>query len=376
MSVLATIFLAAGLAAAAAEPLPPLPEGAFTYAVIPDTQRYDGEGVYVKKGKPPRKGPTRNVAFSSRVNWIADNIRTENIVFVSHMGDIIDVNNVAQWTFASNLLTRLDSKVPYSVSPGNHDMRSSVGDATLFNRFFPVGRFARQPGYAARFEGFTTPAGLFKSGGNANTCRLFEAGGERFVLVHLECNAPEPVLKWADEMLERYADRHAIVATHAYLGPLTQEIRKERPPIAHAEAKRLGRPVNPYAPEMLGRMRWNTAQYKEKDGTSGEYMWSRHFSRHANLFLVVCGDQSSVIAYRQQSVGEKGNVVSEVMQDYPRDSDASDWLRLYRFIPSARRLEVYTYSPSQGTLCHRAGFLERREDHQFTLPYPGTKKGN
>ena len=42
----AIVWLAA-LAPASAEQLPPLPEGAFTYVVIPDTQRYSGEGALV-----------------------------------------------------------------------------------------------------------------------------------------------------------------------------------------------------------------------------------------------------------------------------------------------------------------------------------------
>ena len=58
---------------ARAEKLPPLPDGAFPYVVIPDTQLYRGEGAHVKKGKKPQAGPTRNPAFASRVDWIAAN---------------------------------------------------------------------------------------------------------------------------------------------------------------------------------------------------------------------------------------------------------------------------------------------------------------
>ena len=63
------VFLAITMAAcaAAAEKLPPLPDGAFTYVVIPDTQRYSGEGAHVKKGKKPQSGPTDNKAFRTRV---------------------------------------------------------------------------------------------------------------------------------------------------------------------------------------------------------------------------------------------------------------------------------------------------------------------
>ena len=39
--------LALATAGVRAEKLPPLPEGAFTYVVIPDTQLYRGEGAHV-----------------------------------------------------------------------------------------------------------------------------------------------------------------------------------------------------------------------------------------------------------------------------------------------------------------------------------------
>ena len=119
-------------------------------------------------------------------------------------------------------------------------------------------------------------------------------------------------------------------------------------------------------------MRWITARYVSGDGLPGEEMWSRFLRRHRNLFLVVCGDQSGVLAYRRESVGDGGNVVSEIMQDYPRAADCDDCLRLYRFIPSEKRLEVYTYSPSLGGVPTRVAFKTLRSDHRFDIPFPGS----
>ena len=152
------IFLSLMLAAAfaVAEKLPPLPDGAFTYVVIPDTQRYSGEGALVKKGKKPQTGPTDNKAFRSRIDWIAANVAKERIAFVSHVGDIVDYRNVQQWDFASNQMARLDGKVPYGVAPGNHDIAgSSTAD---FNRWFPRSRYEREPWYAGGFDGYVNAA--------------------------------------------------------------------------------------------------------------------------------------------------------------------------------------------------------------------------
>ena len=72
--VLAVLIFAAG--AAHAE-FPPLPEGAFSIVALPDTQAYSA-------GAPE--------IFAAEMQWILDNIDRQNIVFVTHLGDIVDRN--------------------------------------------------------------------------------------------------------------------------------------------------------------------------------------------------------------------------------------------------------------------------------------------
>ena len=330
------------------EKLPPLPDDAFTYAVIPDTQLYRGEGALVKPGMPKQKGPTRNPAFASRVAWIEKNLVQEKIAFVSHVGDIIDARNPLQWAFASNLMSRLDGKVPYGISVGNHDSESGDTVKSGFTKAFPASRYARNSWYVGQ------------RGDNANSCQLFEAGGMKFVMLHLECNAPDDVLDWADSMLEKYRDRMGIIVTHMYLGYLTKE---------HDKLQRKNHYVDPpgYG-DWFGVMAWKKV-HGEK-GTTAQEMWDRHFSKHANLFLILCGDQSMATAWRHLQFGRNGNRVYSVLQDYPRKSDGEDWLRLFRFRPSKGVVEVYTYSPSQDRLCDDAGFWHGRSWHQFELPLP------
>ena len=181
LAVLAALALA--IDGVRAEKLPPLPDGAFTYVVIPDTQLYRGEGAHVKKGKKPQTGPTRNPAFASRVDWIAANIEKEKIAFVSHVGDIVDYRNAAQWSFASNQMAKLDGKVPYGISPGNHDIGGA--DTTEFNTWFPRARYETNAWYAGSFGGYVNAKGRKVCAGNADSCQLFEAGGMKFVVLHL-----------------------------------------------------------------------------------------------------------------------------------------------------------------------------------------------
>ncbi|MBX7259370.1 MAG: hypothetical protein K1Y02_23610, partial [Candidatus Hydrogenedentes bacterium] len=91
--VLALLAMAMGVRA---ETLTPAPEGTFTIAVIPDTQRYLGPGT----GKGDESGAPRNPAFDSRTSWLAANIEAQRIVFITHTGDIVDKNEERQWKVA------------------------------------------------------------------------------------------------------------------------------------------------------------------------------------------------------------------------------------------------------------------------------------
>lgn len=109
----------------------------------------------------------------------------------------------------------------------------------------------------------------------------------------------------------------------------------------------------------------------EKDqgdrGNTPHQIWDKSFRKIPNLFLVLCGDQSASITHHQTSRGEHGNAVHEVLTDYPRDADDSDWLRLLRFHPVRKTLQVVTYSPVQDALCAGLAHVSAWEDHQFDL---------
>lgn len=365
------VFLFSFTVSVSAEKLPPLPDGAFTYAVIPDTQGYDGEGRHTKRGRAPGVGPTSNEKFTAIVEWIAANVTNENIRFVTHTGDITDMNNDFQWTFASNLMSRLDGVVPYAIVPGNHDMKSS-GDTAFFRRYFPASRFSKNAWYAGTFAGFQSPEGFFSSGDNANSCCLFENGGEKFVVLHLECNAPDPVLEWGNQMLSKYADRHAIIATHQDLGAM--EAKDGRKFYNESNAlKEAGKDPWSYEPDLsiLGRIKWMKCHGKNQ-GNSGKSIWNKLSSRHANVFLVVSGDQGMISVTRVDEQGVNGNMVYSLMYDC-----GSPHLRLFRFIPAERAVRCYTIDCQRGgELVHSLRYWKDDKWFNFTLPYPDVPNAN
>ncbi len=352
-----------------AETMPPLPEGAFTYAVIPDTQAYDGEGRTTKNGRKPGVGPTKNRKLDAIVDWLVANAKKENIRFVSHTGDITDMNNDPQWRFASNAMARLDGVLPYAISPGNHDMKSS-GDTSFFQRYFPASRFAGNSWYVETFPGYTNSAGLFTSGNNANSVCTFDGGaaakGDRFVVVTLECNAPDPVLKWAEKVVERHPDSHVIVSTHMDLGAIDRKNARK----IHNETSALPKEERAkYEPDLslLGRMEWHKCH--GKDGNAGKAIWEKFTSRLKNAFLVVSGDQGMIKITRVDGKGVHGNMVYSLMQD-----TGGGYIRIFRFVPSEKVVRCYTIDPGKGgELVHSCGVWRDDLWFNFDLPYPGTE---
>lgn len=324
-----------------AEKLDAAPEGTFSIVLIPDTQAYKEVAT---KAQTEKGEPITNEIFANHTSWIAANLARQRIVFVSHVGDIVDLNIDAQWAVARKCMDQLHGNVPYAISVGNHDM-TSRGDATLFQKYFPASRFTSFPWYGGSYGG--SPLGVQVSGNNVNSFQLFSAEGLDFLFLHLECNAPDDVLAWANGILERYPDRIAMITSHMGWGPLVKPSSNEG-----------------YISGQKGRMTWHKIHGER--GNSPQQMWEKCYQKHQNLVAVYSGDQSRTQAYRASSKGLKGNTVHEFLQDY-----GSGWLRLYRFTPQDGqvRVQAFTFNPVTEELCAGVKLVPARDAHQFEFVF-------
>ena len=336
-----------GLCAVACLPLcgaelPEAPEGTFSIVVIPDTQHYGR----LKQDDQAWENPV----FEAYTSWIATNIERQRVVFVSHVGDIVDLNERPQWRVARRCMDQLHGRVPYGISVGNHDMARS-GDSSLFQEFFPKSRFAEFDWYGGAFAGRPASTSMV-SINNANSFQLFSAEGLRFVFVHLECNAPDDVLDWASEVLQKHSDRRAIITTHMGLGP------RDSP-----------KKARDYFDAPKGRMTWKKCHGER--GNSPQQMWDKCFRRPSNVFMICCGDQSRTQAIRQSSHGDHTNIVHELLSDY-----GVNGLRVMRFVPKANRIEVRTWNPLTNQLTQGTKIVPDAAQHQFDLTYTMTSDGS
>lgn len=324
------------------------PEGSFTIAVLPDTH-----------AGPSERKTKHNQYFDNHTRWIADNIETQRIVFVSHVGDIVNsrpgygsCDNLEPWHIARRFMDRLHGMVPYAISVGNHDMLG--GNSSRFQEFFPAQRFTDFDWYGGFYPG-DPGRPVHESGNNANSYQRFSAEGYDFVFLHLECNAPDNVLQWADSVLRKHAERLALITTHMDLGP------RERPEATVDEDGQHRSASWHFRHAPKGRMRWSKTHGSR--GNSPQNMWDKLYSQHPNLRIIFSGDQSRTENRYQVDTGRFGNTVHAFLSDY-RGS-----FRLYRFIPAAQKLRVITFDTTSEQLLLESQLSPEVEHHQFTVPF-------
>lgn len=260
--------------------------------VLPDTQ------VYVDKYPE---------IFEAQTDWIVRHQRDKSIVYVTHMGDVVEhADSEAEWQRASKAMSRLDGVVPYGVAPGNHDLEEN-GRAPLFAAHFPRTRLQKYPGTVENYNA-------------KNSYRLFSAGGVDFIAFNLEFCPPDGVLAWTNQKLDHYGHRQAIITTHSLVN-------------AHG------------AHQSDDECR----EFDSAGSNGGVSIWRKLVTtqHHKNLLLFLNGHDiwTKTGAARRTDVID-GRPVHQLLSDYQHLGDGGDgYLRILTFAPAQNALSVETYSP-------------------------------
>ena len=274
----------------------------FTIVLLPDTQYYS------------RSYPA---IFTSQTQWIADHRDEHRIKYVLHKGDITNDNTADQWNNARVAMRVLDSCVPYTVAPGNHDLpgNGESRDTTLFNQYFPVSRYQNMP----------TFGGAYEQGKLDNSFHLFSVEGTDWLILALEFGPRDEVLAWANQVVADYPNRRVIVVTHCYM---------------YSDDTRVG----------LGD-KWNPRLYGVgADANDGEEMWDKFVKLHSNISFVFSGHILNDGKGKLVSTAGNGNKVYQMLANYQTGvygsaNGGNGYLRLVKFDLSRNRVSVKTYSP-------------------------------
>ncbi|MEU6097941.1 LamG-like jellyroll fold domain-containing protein [Streptomyces sp. NPDC047079] len=166
----------------------------FTLAVMPDTQ-------YLFDGPSIDPAPVE-----ASLRYLLEHGRDENIVFLSHLGDLTQNGAGEEFAAIGDAFRLLDRRgVGYSILAGNHDVRSSTDDqrgpTPYLDTFGPD-----------RFKGRSTFGGASPDG--YNTFHLFRAAGREWMVLALDWRLSEQGYAWARDVISRRPRTPVILTTH------------------------------------------------------------------------------------------------------------------------------------------------------------------
>lgn len=303
-------------------------EGEFMVAVLPDTQIY---------------AQSFPATFESQLRWIAEHAAEYNIVFVSHVGDIVQTAGVqAEWDVATAAYDWIeDIDLPHGFSIGGHDTSGgytreidsscspfSNTDCTHqeFMAAFGPERYADRAWF-----GGASPSGR-------STYQLVSVGDLDLLFLHLPQDTPVAEVEWAGEVLDAHPRALAHVTTHRYL-------------FDYRLTSYLPLPLS-----LLPAGRFNSLTYElggqdlmYLDGIQAESLFSRLIYDHPNVWAVHCGHVDA--EFYQVSENRAGLPVYEILVDFQDMADGGGgWLRLLHFRPADDEVAVLTYSTTTGEL--------------------------
>jgi uncharacterized repeat protein (TIGR02543 family) len=289
----------------------------YSIIILPDTQSY-------VKDKP--------AVMDAQLDWIVDNKDDRNIVFVGHVGDIVqnfDLNPVLpvswspsqnEWPFVKEQMSKLTTAgIPYSVLPGNHDYEEYTRNSEMFNDYFEHSDFV------ALSDSFDT--------NSDNTYHLLEIDADndstvddQLLILSLEFGPREAVVEWAKGVLARYSTIRTIIITHAYLQPDGDYLE---PGDNHAASNGYG----------LG-----------SDVNDGDELWSKLVYPYNNVVFVFCGhdgnstDGSALVEEEHSN----GNPIYQILANYQYFvANQAGELVILNFTSS--EVSMRTYSPWKTT---------------------------
>jgi len=252
----------------------------FTFAIIPDTQNMV-------------QYPDNNVYFESMAQYLVDNQGDLNLVFTTHVGDIVqEADDTTEWDVADRIMGVLDTaNIPYSVTPGNHDLAGYSGNpSSEFNTYFGPDRFMANGYYQGSYE----------DGKNENNFSFFSVSGLDFIVINLQHDPLDDHIEWANQLLQNNPDRIGILVSH-YI-------------------------INKYG-------NYSSMGQAIYDGVK----------TNPNLLFMICGHLTRA-GYRAELRPELGTV-HIIMADYQSDPHGGNgYLRLLRFSPQSNTVYMTTYS--------------------------------
>ncbi len=307
LSTLPGLSVGAGSAPASARKEMPPSEpgsGAWSIVLLPDTQFYSA--MYPE-------------VFQSQTDWIVRQRHRHNIQFVLHLGDVTHNNTHPQWANAYRAMETLQKAgIPFLLASGNHD----------------IGTWGRAKDRQSHFSDYFLQKGRV-SGESENAYLRVTVGEAKFLLLVLEFGPRDAVVDWANALVKRHPDHHAILVTHAYL---------------YSDGTRYDWDTKGSAQRWNPRERYGINQSAE-GVNDGEALWRKLVSRHPQFAFTFNGHVLNDGVGYLASAGAHGRRVHQMLVNYQRGvqpdrkNGGGGFLRLLEVQADGRTIVVRDYSP-------------------------------
>ncbi len=277
--------------------------------------------------------------FDLCMAWISDNVDHLNIKAVLCTGDLVEQNENAvmnrkmlnqtsreMWEAVSKSFKWIDNKVPYIISPGNHDYgyRAAENGMTHFPEYFPIERNSTWKDVCISV--FPNRNGL-ESLENA-AFEFNDPNWGKIVVICSEFAPRDEVLEWALKVADSHKDAKVFFITHSFL-------------------------------RQRSAARTDNEKYKITPRNWGEAVWTKLVEPASNIRLVLCGhtgkpgEFEDSVAYRVDK-NSAGKDVHQMMFNVQilgggwEGNGGDGWLRILEFLPDGETVKVKTYSPLFG----------------------------
>ncbi|WRS28647.1 metallophosphoesterase [Oscillospiraceae bacterium MB08-C2-2] len=163
----------------------------FAFAWITDTQ-------YYSESWPQH--------YLQQNQWLVDNADEWNIRYTMHTGDIVDEWDMDdQWQLADKAMKIFDDNgMRYGVLGGNHDVAAGLQYYDNYWKYFGTHRFEDSPIYGGSYNN------------NLGHYDLVTENGQDFIILYMSWDIYTNEINWMNQILQKYSDRKAIIATHRY----------------------------------------------------------------------------------------------------------------------------------------------------------------
>lgn len=304
--------------------------------------------------------------FDLTTAWIADNIENLNIKAVLCTGDLVEQNenmvlnrkmlnqtSKQMWEASSKAFERLDHKIPYINSLGNHDygFKNAENGSTHYPDYFPIERNSTwKKSCISAYPNRDNRASLENA--------VFEINVDNWkplLVISLEYHPRDEVLEWCKKTIatQAYKDHHVIILTHSFL----------------TNGQKASRIVNANVPNL--------------SGNTGEEIWTKLIKPSTNIKLVICGHTANGNGKFEDNVSyivennDSNKPVHQMMFNVQtlgggwEGNGGDGWLRILEFIPDGKTVKISTYSPLFGISPSTKHLAHRTEAYdKFDIIFP------